>query len=402
MKPMKAKRVFLIVLDSVGCGALPDAHLFGDEGSNTLKSISKSEHFSARTLASLGIGHIKGIDFIEKVDSPKGAYGRMAERSMGKDTTIGHWEIAGVVSERPLPTYPEGFPPEVIEKFKALTGRGVLCNKPYSGTDVIRDYGQKHVESGDLIVYTSADSVFQIAAHEDVVPLPKLYEYCEAAREMLVGEHGVGRVIARPFVGEYPDFKRTSNRHDYSLTPPKGTILDAISAEGLAVRSIGKISDIFAGRGVTSATRTTSNADGLEKTLSAMGDDFEGLCFVNLVDFDMVYGHRNDVDGYAAAFAEFDTFLPKLISAMREDDVLIVTADHGCDPGTESTDHSREYVPLLICGNGIPPVDLGTRSSFADLGATVCELLGVGFRGDGESFAHLLNKRKETTNEKKG
>lgn len=402
MKPMKAKRVFLIVLDSVGCGALPDAHLFGDEGSNTLKSISKSKHFSSSAMASLGIGHIKGIDFVEKVDSPKGAYGRMAERSMGKDTTIGHWEIAGVVSERPLPTYPDGFPPEVIEKFMALTGRGVLCNKPYSGTDVIRDYGQRHVESGDLIVYTSADSVFQIAAHEDVVPLPKLYEYCETAREMLVGEHGVGRVIARPFVGEYPSFKRTSNRHDYSLTPPKVTILDAISAEGLAVRSIGKISDIFAGRGVTSATRTTSNAYGLEKTLSAMGDDFEGLCFVNLVDFDMVYGHRNDVDGYAAAFAEFDTFLPKLISAMREDDVLIITADHGCDPGTESTDHSREYVPLLIYGNGIPPVDLGTRSSFADLGATVCELLGISFKGDGESFAHLLNKRKEATNEKKG
>ena len=388
---MKAKRVFLIVLDSVGCGALPDAHLFGDEGSNTLKSISGSCRFSAKATASLGLGHVEGIDYIEKVDSPKGAYGRMAERSMGKDTTIGHWEIAGIVSERPLPTYPDGFPPEVIEKFKALTGRGVLCNKPYSGTDVIRDYGQRHVESGDLIVYTSADSVFQIAAHEDVVPLPKLYEYCEAARDMLVGEHGVGRVIARPFVGEYPSFKRTSNRHDYSLIPPKDTVLDAISAEGLDVRSIGKISDIFAGKGITSATRTTSNADGLDKTIFAMGEDFNGLCFVNLVDFDMVYGHRNDIEGYATAFAEFDNFLPKLISAMRDGDVLIITADHGCDPGTESTDHSREYVPLLIYGDGIRPTALGTVPCFADLGATVCDLLGVDFRGDGESFASLIS-----------
>ena len=380
------------MLDSVGCGELPDACLFGDEGSNTLRSISLSPNFSADNMTRLGLGNIDGIDFLSRVDAPIGAYGKLAERSGGKDTTVGHWEIAGAVSEKPLPTYPNGFPSEIIEKFESLTGRGVLCNKPYSGTQVILDYGREHIESGKLIVYTSADSVFQIAAHEDVVPVKELYEYCEIARNMLTGEHGVGRVIARPFVGEYPNFKRTSNRHDYSIAPPKKTALDAISESGLAVKGIGKISDIFAGRGVTESTRTSSNADGMNKTLAAMEADFCGLCFVNLVDFDSAYGHRNDRDGYAAAFAEFDRFLPELIGRMREDDVIMITADHGCDPDTESTDHSREYVPFVAFGSAIKPISLGTRKSFSDIGATVCHLLGVDFRGDGESFAHIILK----------
>ena len=384
----------MIVLDSVGCGELPDAASFGDEGSNTLRSISASPRFSADNMVKLGLGNIDGIDFLPVSDSPKGAYCRFSELSRGKDTTIGHWEIAGLVSENPLPTYPNGFPDEIIKRFEELTGRGSLCNKPYSGTDVIRDYGREHVESGKLIVYTSADSVFQIAAHEDVIPVARLYEYCEIARDILVGRHGVGRVIARPFVGEYPEYKRTSNRHDYSIAPPRKTALDAISTSGLTVKGIGKISDIFAGKGVTDSTRTASNADGMNKTLSALSEDFTGLCFVNLVDFDSVYGHRNDRDGYAAAFAEFDAFLPRLTAAMKPNDVLMITADHGCDPDTESTDHSREYIPFLAYGERILPVSLGTRKSFADIGATVCDLLDVDFRGDGESFANLILKQE--------
>ena len=389
------KRVFLIVLDSVGCGEMPDAALFGDVGSNTMRSISRSDKFSAKNMIKLGLGNIDGVDYLDSSDKPLGAFGRFSELSMGKDTTIGHWEIAGVVSEKPLPTYPNGFPGDVIKRFSELTGREVLCNKPYSGTDVIRDYGKQHVDSGALIVYTSADSVFQIAAHEDVVPLSKLYEYCEMARGMLVGEHGVGRVIARPFVGEYPSYKRTSNRHDYSLKPPKPTALDAILSSGLSVKSIGKISDIFAGRGVSSSKRTGSNREGLEDTLRAMEEEFSGLCFVNLVDFDMTYGHRNDIDGYAAALAEFDSYLPKIIEGLNSDDVLMITADHGCDPGTESTDHSREYVPFLAVGDKIKSTNLGTRAGFADIGATVCELLGVDYRGDGNSFAHLIMKSED-------
>ena len=394
MKQNEIKRIFLIVLDSVGCGELPDACDFGDEGSNTLKSISRSPKFSAENMIKLGLGNIESVDFLTKSPAPLAAHGRFAERSKGKDTTIGHWEIAGIVSDTPLPTYPNGFPDEIIERFENMTGKGVLCNKPYSGTDVIRDFGREHIESGKLIVYTSADSVFQIAAHEDIVPLPKLYEYCEIARNMLVGKHGVGRVIARPFIGKYPEYKRTSGRHDYSVQPPRQTALDAISSAGLSVRSIGKISDIFAGRGVTSAQRTTSNFDGMSKALSALSEDFSGLCFVNLVDFDSVYGHRNDRDGYAAAFSEFDAFIPDFISKMHRDDVLMVTADHGCDPDTESTDHSREYVPFIAYGEKILPISLGTRKSFADIGATVCDLLSVDYRGDGESFANIILNRK--------
>ena len=380
------KRVFLIVLDSFGIGALPDADKFGDAGTNTLGSIAKSPFFACENLSKLGLASIEGVSLLSDF-APIGAHGRCAEASMGKDTTVGHWEIAGVISKNPLPTYPNGFPSEVIENFEKLTGRGVLCNKPYSGTEVIKDYGKEHLESGKLIVYTSADSVFQIAAHEDLVSVEKLYEYCEIARKMLVGEHGVGRVIARPFKGEAGNFARTPNRHDFSLEPSGRTILDELKESGKDVISVGKIFDIFAGRSIEKSYPTKSNADGIERTLEIMDTDFEGLCFVNLVDFDMLYGHRNDSDGYAKAIAYFDAQLPKIMEKLRTDDVLIITADHGCDPGDVSTDHSREYIPFLVYGNGIAPKNLGTRSTYADIGATVCELLGVGGVQNGTSFA---------------
>ncbi len=372
------KRVFLIVLDSFGIGELPDAELFGDKGANTLRSISKSPFFNIPNLSQLGLGNIDG-SCIAGVDAPLGSYGRCAEMSMGKDTTVGHWEIAGVASKKPFPTYPDGFPSEVIKEFERLTGRGVLCNLPYSGTQVIRDYGEEHLRTGKLIVYTSADSVFQIAAHEDLVPIEELYRYCEIARGLLVGEHGVARVIARPFVGEYPDFTRTPRRHDFSLEPTGKTMLDLIQGASLDVISVGKIYDIFAGRGITASHKTVSNEDGINKTLEIMKTDFHGLCFTNLVDFDMTYGHRNDIDGYAKAISFFDASLPALMTELGEDDALIITADHGCDPGDLSTDHTREYIPLLIYGRQIKPVSLGTRSTYADIGATVCDLLGVEF-----------------------
>ena len=382
------KRVFLIVLDSFGIGALPDAHLFGDAGANTLGSIAKSPFFAIPNLTKMGLGNIEGA-CIDGYDSPTGAHGRCAELSLGKDTTVGHWEIAGVVSKKPFPTYPNGFPKEIIEEFERLTGRGVLCNLPYSGTKVIHDYGREHLSTGKLIVYTSADSVFQIASHEDLVPLDELYRYCEIARELLVGEHGVARVIARPFVGEYPDFVRTAGRHDFSLEPTGKTMLDAIQGASLDVISIGKIYDIFAGRGISSSFKTVSNEDGITKTLEIMKTDFNGLCFTNLVDFDMTYGHRNDVDGYAKALSFFDSRLPDLLSGLREDDVLIITADHGCDPGDTSTDHTREYIPLLVYGHSIKPIALGTRATYADIGATVCDLLGVDF-DFGSSFKNEI------------
>jgi len=301
----------------------------------------------------------------------------MAEVSKGKDTTIGHWEIAGLISNDPLPTYPDGFPQEVIDEFSRLTGRGVLCNKPYSGTDVIRDYGQEHLRTGDLIVYTSADSVFQIAAHEEKVPVEELYRYCEIARKMLTGKHSVGRVIARPFTGDHP-FQRTPRRHDYSLLPPADTMADVLEKAGLATISVGKIFDIFAGKGFSESHRITSNTNGMEITLDLAERDFEGLCFVNLVDFDAMYGHRNDATGYAAAMTSFDRQLGELLPKLQKEDVLIITADHGCDPSTPSTDHSREYTPMLICGDGVKAgVDLGTRASFADIGATVLDYFGL-------------------------
>ncbi len=380
------KRVFLIVLDSCGAGEMPDAAAFGDHDCNTLLRISKSEKFSAVNMCKLGLGNIDGLAFLGREPQPTAAVARMAERSRGKDTTIGHWEIAGLVSAEPLPTYPHGFPPEVLHAFSEATGKGVLCNRPYSGTEVIKDFGEQHVKTGDLIVYTSADSVFQIAAHEDVVPLETLYGYCETARKILCGKHAVGRVIARPFAGSAPDFYRTKNRRDFSLAPPRETMLDAISAAGKDVIAVGKISDIFAGRGVTKAVHTHDNTEGMAAALSLADEDFGGLCFINLVDFDMLYGHRQDVDGYAAAFAAFDRFLPQLLRKLQKEDILLITADHGCDPGDDSTDHTREYTPLLLCGAPIQPKNLGTRSTFADIAATVTDWLGVPFAGAGESF----------------
>lgn len=381
-----SKRVFLIVLDSCGIGEMPDASDFGDKDCNTLKRISESEFFSCENTVKMGIGNIDGCDYLPKEQNPSAAVGRMAEKSRGKDTTIGHWEIAGVISEKPLPTFPDGFTKEVIDEFSRHTGRGVLCNKPYSGTEVIKDFGEEHIKTGDLIVYTSADSVFQIAAHESVVPLETLYEYCRIARKILCGENAVGRVIARPFETVNGEFKRTANRHDFSLEPPKETMLDAISKSRKTVYAIGKIYDIFAGTGITEHTFTHSNAEGMKIALDALNQDFEGLCFVNLVDFDMLYGHRQDIDGYAKAFSEFDKWLPLFTEKMKQDDILIITADHGCDPGDESTDHSREYVPLIIYGANIKPLNLGTKQTFADIAATVTEYLGVPFECVGKNF----------------
>ena len=375
---MENRRIFLIVLDSYGIGALPDAADFGDEGSNTLKTITASKAYDTPNMKKLGLFNIDGVDWMKKEESPAGAYGRMKERSRGKDTTIGHWEIAGVVSPKPLPVYPNGFPEEILEKFREATGREVLCNLPYSGTDVIRDYGEEHMKTGALIVYTSADSVFQIAAHEEIVPVEELYRYCEIAREILCGEHGVGRVIARPFIGEAPNFQRTANRHDFSLLPPRDTMLDAILEAGYDTYGIGKIYDIFAGKGIAHTQRIQNNVDGMEKTLEMQEKDFKGLCFVNLVDFDMMYGHRNDIEGYANAATVFDRQLKTFLERMRPEDILMITADHGCDPGFRGTDHSREHTPLLICGEDIKEnVNLGTRETFADIAATVLDLLHV-------------------------
>ena len=390
---MEIRRVFLIVLDSFGIGELPDAGRFGDEGSNTLASIAKSRWYHTPCLSRLGLFNIEGVECLPGEKAPLGAFARMGEASMGKDTTTGHWEIAGLLSPRPMPTYPNGFPPEVLEPFQRQTGRGVLCNRPYSGTEVIQDYGQEHLRTGDLIVYTSADSVFQIAAHEDQVPLEELYEDCRIARRILRGRHGVGRVIARPFTGGPGSFARTAGRHDFSLDPPGETMLDVLHKAALTIYGVGKISDIFAGRGISRGESTVGNRDGMEKTLRIQEEDFEGLCFVNLVDFDTEYGHRNDVDGYARAASEFDGMLEEFLKGMRLGDVLIITADHGCDPGTLSTDHSREYVPMLAFGAGVEPgVSLGTRDSFADIGATVLEMFGLSGQISGKSFWRRIKK----------
>ncbi len=372
---MNINRVFWIVLDSMGIGEMPDAAEFGDEGSNTLASVAPFADLP--NLTRLGLFNIDGVTCGTRTEHPRAAYGRLSELSRGKDTTVGHWELCGLVSERPLPTFPDGFPAEFIERFEKATGRKTLCNRPYSGTEVIRDYGREHLATGAWIVYTSADSVFQIAAHEEVIPLDELYRACSIARELLTGDLGVGRVIARPFIGEYPAFTRTSNRHDYSLRPPAKTLLDFISEHGLDVLSVGKIADIFAGAGITDAVRTVSNADGVDKLEERIRREFAGLCFVNLVDFDAAYGHRNDVAGYAQALTYFDSRLPKLLDMLDIDDMLMITADHGCDPATPSTDHSREYVPILICGKQIAPADLGTHVGFAHAAATVAAALGL-------------------------
>ena len=383
------KRVFLIVLDSCGAGAMPDSESFGDVGVHTLRSCATSDKLNIPTLKKLGIGNIDGQDFLGKEENPTGAVARLAERSMGKDTTIGHWEIAGIVSPDPLPTYPEGFPEEVLKAFEEATGRGCLCNLPYSGTDVLRDYGEEQLKTGKWIVYTSADSVFQVAAHEELIPLEELYDACHKARQILRGKHGVGRVIARPYVGDAVNgFKRTSNRHDYSLEPPARTLLDAVKEAGKASIGVGKIYDIFAGIGTTEHVYNTSNANGMEHTDHYAEQDFEGLCFVNLVDFDMVFGHRRNIDGYANALTEFDTWLGGFLPKLREDDILMITADHGCDPAyTATTDHTREYVPLIVAGPRVKPVNLGTRVGFCDIAATVAELLNVDLETEGKSFA---------------
>ena len=374
------KRVFLIVLDSCGIGYEPDADKFGDVGANTLRTCAASPEFHMDNLISMGLGHLDGVDYLPKAPELHGAFARLQERSMGKDTTIGHWEIAGVVSPEPLPTFPEGFPEELIREYEQKTGHKVLCNKPYSGTQVLKDYGEQAMRENALIVYTSADSVFQVAANEELVPVPELYRYCEIAREMLKGKYGVGRVIARPFLGNSADtFYRTTNRHDLSLKPPRATMLDLLKGAGKDVIAVGKIFDIFDGEGVTEKIKTTGNTNGIAFTKALQTRDFEGLAFVNLVDFDMLYGHRRDVAGYAAAATEFDKFLADFIPGMREGDLLMVTADHGCDPSyTKTTDHTREYVPYLICGKGVKPgVDLGTKLCFGTIAHTICDYLGV-------------------------
>ena len=386
------KRIFLIVLDSCGVGAAPDSAAFGDIGVNTLRSCAASPKFSIPHLIEAGLGNLDGIDYLPKTDHPTAALARLQEASMGKDTTIGHWEIAGIVSPNPLPTYPQGFPQEVLEEFEKQTGRGVLCNLPYSGTDVIRDYGEEQKKTGKWIVYTSADSVFQVAANENWIPLEELYDACRKARAILRGKHGVGRVIARPYVGQSPsEFRRTSNRHDFSLEPPKQTMLDAIKSAGLDTLAVGKIYDIFAGQGTTEHLFNKSNADGMAHTDDYAARDFHGLCFVNLVDFDMQYGHRRDVDGYANALTEFDTWLGQFLPKLGDEDLVMITADHGCDPAyTATTDHTREYVPLVVLGKQVKPVNLGTRKSFADIAATVTELLNVPFETPGKSFAREI------------
>ena len=388
------KRVFIIVLDSFGIGELPDAADYGDVGSNTLLSISKSSKFHIPNLRRLGLLNIDGVTAGPPAPAPVGNFARMIEMSKGKDTTIGHWEMAGIISESPLPTFPDGFPREVIEKLEKATGRKILCNMPYSGTEVIAKYGQEHVQTGALIVYTSADSVLQIAAHEEVVPLEQLYAYCQMAREIMAGEFGVGRIIARPFVGEYPDFKRTPNRHDFSLAPPKTTMLDLLAANGYETLGVGKINDIFAGKSISWTTRIQNNRDGMIKTIELQDRDFNGLCFVNLVDFDMLYGHRNDVDGYANALTEVDVQIGEFVKNMKPEDVLIVTADHGCDPSTGSTDHSREYVPMLMVGEQLKKgINLGTRKTFSDIAATVLDIFGVENTLPGESVLDKILNR---------
>ncbi len=382
-----SKRVFIIVLDSLGVGEAPDAASYGDSGSNTLRALCSSPKLYTPNLTRLGLYNIDQVGCGAPSENPAAAFARMAEASKGKDTTTGHWELAGIISQRAMPTYPDGFPKEVIRQLTEETGRGILCNKPYSGTAVIADYGQRHLQTGSLIVYTSADSVLQIAAHEQVVPVDELYRCCEIARKIMTGQHSVGRIIARPFEGEHPHFVRTANRHDYSLAPPGKTMLDYLHESYFDTIGVGKIYDIFAGQGLSESYRTVSNNDGMNRAMELLEAEFEGICFINLVDFDMHYGHRNDVDGYAQALTDFDAQLGDFLERMEEEDLLIITADHGCDPSTPSTDHSREYVPMLLYGKTIKSgVNLGARATFADVAATVLEYLGV--KGDiaGVSF----------------
>lgn len=383
------KRVFLIVLDSFGIGYEPDSADYGDVGSNTLATIRKHENFSTPNLEKMGLFHIDGVAPMEKQgDKFTASIARLQEVSKGKDTITGHWEIAGIESKTAMPTYPNGFPQEFLDEFSKKIGRGLLCNLPYSGTQVLTDYGQQHLDTGDIILYTSADSVCQLAAHEDLVPVSELYRYCEIAREML----SVGRIIARPFVGTAPNFTRTANRHDFALVPPSETILDVLQKNGLDTICVGKINDIFAGRGVSRTTHTVSNADGMAQTLEIAKEDFHGLCFVNLVDFDMKFGHRNDVAGYAAAATEFDNWLNNFLPQMRDDDLLLVTADHGCDPGFPGTDHTREYIPMLAYSPSLHGgKNLGTRPGFYEIGKTVLDIFGCENTLPGTSFLNELS-----------
>lgn len=387
-------RVIIFVLDSVGIGALPDAEKFGDYNVNTLGSIAKATtDFKIPNLVKMGLGHIEGIDYIEKTDSPTAAFGRAAEVSNGKDTSTGHWEIAGLYIEEAFKTYADGFPPHIMDAFEAKIGRKTLCNKPYSGTELLVDYGKEHMETGSPIVYTSADSVFQIACHEDVIPLEELYKMCEIARELLMGEDQVARVIARPFVGEVGNFQRTSNRRDYSINPFRNTVLDHAKNAGLDVQAVGKIVDIFNGVGITEDVHTTDNMDGVDKTLEYLKTDSKGIIFTNLVDFDSKFGHRRDIAGYQHAIEEMDARIPELLEALKEDDLIIFTADHGNDPGYKGSDHTREYIPLLVYGKSVKAgVELGTRKTFADIAATVADLLNIEKPEIGESFKSLVLK----------
>jgi len=382
-----ADRVILVVMDSVGIGELKDAYLYKDEGSNTLGNIHKQiPELSLDNLKALGLGNIDGLE-IGKVDKPKGAYGKASEISQGKDTTTGHWEIAGITLKQAFPTFPNAFPKELILDFEKAIGTKSIGNEVASGTEIISRLGDEHVKTGYPIVYTSADSVFQISAHEEVIPLNELYEICSKARKLLVGQNAVGRVIARPFIGSSGTYKRTGNRKDFSLLPISKTMLDVISENRLAVMAVGKIEDIFAGVGITHAIHTKSNIDGVDKTLEYMKQNKKGLIFTNLVDFDMMFGHRNDVQGYGNSLKEFDNRLPEIIAAMNENDVLIITADHGCDPTTLSTDHSREYIPILVYGKQIKQgLNLGIREGFCDIGATVLDLLQLPIEIEGNSF----------------
>lgn len=385
------KRAIIVVLDSVGIGELPDAADFGDVGSNTLVNIKKARpETDLKNMCALGLGNIQGdeIHILGKVAAPAGAFGKMAEKSIGKDTTTGHWELAGVITEKPFPTFTEtGFPEEIMSAFASAIGTKTLGNYAASGTEIIKELGPEHVKTGYPIVYTSADSVFQIAAHEDVIPVDRLYELCQTARNLLTGEYGVARVIARPFVGEPGNYTRTKNRKDFSLEPTGQTILDLARAKGLNVTAVGKIEDIFEHRGMTRTDHTTNNTDGIEKTILYTKEAFGGILFTNLVDTDMIYGHRNDVEGYAGALEYFDSKLPELMAAMHDEDILFLTADHGCDPTMPGTDHSREYVPLLVYGKKVKPsVDLGVRQSFADLAQTIADYLELGADFGAKSF----------------
>ncbi len=387
--------VTLIVLDSVGIGELPDAYKYGDEGSNTLGNIIKNtKNINLKNLNKLGLGSIEGVEGLEHIENIIGSYGRLSESSAGKDTTTGHWEIGGIILKEPFPTFPNGFPDELIERYEELIGTKILGNKVASGTVILEELGEEHINTGYPIVYTSADSVFQIAAHEEVIPINKLYDICEIAREILTDKYAVGRVIARPFIGKSGEFVRTSNRKDFSLKPIEETMLDVIKKSGLDVMAVGKIEDIYSGQGITKSVHTVDNVDGINNTIRYIKEHNKGLIFANLVDFDMKYGHRNDVEGYARALEEFDSRLPEIIDSLNEDEVLMITADHGCDPTTVSTDHSREYVPILIYGDKIKKgVNIGTRGTFADIGATILDLLNLDKLNNGESFAHLILDR---------